>query len=199
LAHTDPLDESILAAALIEVQNLWTDPPDEYGLVASDPSLLTFGRTFQIWLLSKAGVEDAAQHNRDVRAIAQPSGTWHHELWAQGAVAGSAISRQAPDAQLHVESAIYQQPRGMSINPAVAKLEQLQLPGDPLIRLLYAPAYHVYALWLIGEGCRETQVLIADAGPWLDLQMNEIMKSPAFLKELARQESIPGRDIDSYF
>lgn len=199
MAHTDPINEAALDAVMTQIRHAWDGAPDEWMLAVRDPALLTLGRTFQLWLLSKSGVEEAAGHNLDALAIAKPSGSWHHELWALDSVVGSATSKQGPDGEIAIQHVAYLVPGALSIAPAVAELERAQLVGDPLIRLLFAPAYNVYALWLIDEGCLESHLLSAYVPPWGNIREDQIVKSSVLLKELASQDSIDGRDINSLF
>ena len=196
MAHTDPIEVAALDALMMRIRDQWASAPDEWMLATRDPARLRFGYTFQVWLLSKAGVEEGAEGHLDALQIAKPSGRWHHELWALDSVAGSALSRRGPDGAIELERLYYAVPGAPAIAPAIAKLKDTELEGDPLLRLLYAPAWEVYALWIIEK--YRSLALCAYTPPWCGIGGAEVVESQAFLQDLAKQDAIPGRDLDSF-
>src|SRR5690242_565915 len=117
MAHSDPIAETVLNAVMSRVREYWAGAPDESELVTRDPALLRFGRVFQLWLLSKADVENAAECGLDALQIARSSGCWHLELQALDSAAGSVIFRVGTDGLPDLRRGSYAVPGAPSIAP----------------------------------------------------------------------------------
>jgi hypothetical protein len=182
MAHTDSLDSKVLDTVAGQIgERLVVFRPTSVGV--------TVHESFQLWLLLEPNV--AAWAGRDLLALARKSDRWHHQLHEGGSVFGFARSAQDKDGLWRLHE-LFETPIAQTIDQAITVVDAQAQTDDSVVRLLFAPAYHLYALWLINEGQPISSVIVADAPSQFDLPRNVRLDSARFLSQIASREPIVG-------
>jgi hypothetical protein len=98
-------------------------------------------------MLSADAVADAVQ-GRPLNQIATFTGRWRHQVHASGraVLAARSVGEPGPDGRVLDE--VWSDPTVAAVDDAVAWVDA-NTTGDPLVRLLVAPAVDLTALWLL--------------------------------------------------
>jgi hypothetical protein len=106
------------------------------------------------------GLDATSDPSRPLQDIATPTGMWHHQLrhgplaheFARSVVNG-------PSATDWKISEVVSSDSSEKIDDAIGWIDA-NVPGDPVARLLVAPAYYLTAFWL--EDPNGSQIVVAD-------------------------------------
>lgn len=133
--------------------------------------------------------------------LATPANQWHHQVRYGGQAQAFARSMSPGDSDPAALAApgststpdvmaLFTSPLAERIDQAIDWID-LNVPGDPLVRLLIAPAFYLHALWLTENG--QDQVLVVDrpdSMEWLSYQT--LYDGADFLNLLAGQTPVQG-------
>jgi hypothetical protein len=185
MAHADTIDSAAIQSLALQVGQRLADfrPPS---------SLVTLHESLRLWLLppGDATLFQAQTRDVDLAEIAQPSDRWHHQLHDGGEPFGFARSTQKDHRwELHE---IFDTPIAASIHTAILTVEEQPSLGDPLVRLVYAPAFQTYTLWLVDAGRANSRVVVAYAPSQFAVTRNLVVESPVLLRELSLLSPIVG-------
>ncbi|HEX2202957.1 MAG TPA: hypothetical protein VHG91_06655 [Longimicrobium sp.] len=124
--------------------------------------------------------------------LVEDTGSWHHQIRRGGrtdAFARSEASREKGGGW-GVTHLFGGSPVAAGIDAAVSTVDG-RAEGDPRVRLLVVPAFHLHALWLSDEG--GDRVVVADAPPQYGrIARNVEYDAREFLDLLARERQIVG-------
>lgn len=163
-----------------------------FGLVADDS--IEIAETFEMWLLGRTAI---LRPNAPMSALARRTGYWHHQLKHGGQARAYAISQvHGPGARDWEVHAIVSSPLSEGIEQTIHWLDAQRIGGDPLVRLLILPAFHVTAFWIESE---DNQIVVIDRPDWLSqLDKEKLYHQREFLKLLAPElpaQATPRRPI----
>ena len=171
--------------------------------------------TFAVWTLDarslspprgrgaakKSGAKKSVAKGDSLRALARPTGRWHHQIKVGGRAAAFARSSGA---RLKLDSASL---RGLFVSPLARKVEAAidwidenepeDRDGvrDPVVRLLVVPPYQLHAFWLLDEREGTSEVFVVDAPPRLDAPGRaRLIDEREFLELLRRSRPVRGLD-----
>lgn len=192
MAHADDIPKEALAGIAGEVGERIRDfeRPGAQGRVHFDPARpeFTLGESFALYVCGLEDVRAAEEPDADLIQIAKPTGRFHHQVRYRGE--GFAYARSAEGVVgEHSLRQLRASPLAKRIDEAIALIDlHERLEGrDSLTRLLVAPAYQVYAFWLIDEAGPSSRVLVVDAPERLaGLPRGRFLSSREFLEALRR-------------
>jgi hypothetical protein len=183
MAHCDPIESSALHRIAKQVGDRLSTFRPESGIVTLHESL-------QLWLLPPGAMNRAETRDADLAEYAVKSNRWHHQLHDGLNVFGFARSTSERN-QNWILREIFETPIAASIDDAITTVDKQVCTGDPLVRLVYAPAFQLYALWLVEEG-KNTRVAVAHAPAQFSLPRNEVFNSSVLVRLLRNEEPIVG-------
>jgi hypothetical protein len=183
MAHADPFESAALTIVAGQIgRRLATFRPESMSV--------TVHETFQLWLLPPGSL--ATPQPPDLLQIAVRSKRWHHQLHDNNSVFGFARSNQEPNGQWMLHE-LFDTPIAAEIDEAISVVDQPMVFGDPLIRLVFAPAYQLYALWLIDAPVANTsRAVVASVPSQFSLPRFQVVPSQMLLQSLSIQEPIAG-------
>ena len=150
--------------------------------------------TFEVWMLGFDTIGYGAAHNVYLKVLARNLGRYHHQIMFGGiaeAFARSSVSTTDPG--LPTLEELFVSPLAQKIDQAIEWVDQW-VSGDPLVHLLFIPAYYLHAFWLI-DANESSELLIVDvagASPTdyetilSGLQAEKLYTDSIFLQALAK-------------
>jgi hypothetical protein len=183
MAHSDAIESAALESIAAQVGLRLPGFRPESGLITLHESL-------QLWLLPTGTLAQAETREVDLSEVAVRSDRWHHQLRDGNHAFGFARSRL--EQQTWVLHELFDTPIAASIDLAIGTVDEKVSVGDPLVRLLFAPAFQAYALWILDEGSEESRVVVAHAPTQFDIGRNTVLRSSDLLFQMARMNPIIG-------
>jgi hypothetical protein len=177
------------------------------------------GESLTVYVLSLNAIQNALQSpaplpggaGNGIEGVALPTGQWHHQvryggraqafarsvqdLSGNSAVANPVVASSAdpPEARNAGEAevtALFASTLAERIDQAVDWIDQ-NVTGDPLVRLLIAPAYYLHALWLTEDG--RDQLLVVDRPESMAaFQYQTLYDGVAFLRQFSTYPPVQG-------
>lgn len=146
------------------------------------------GETFTVWVL---GLDAVTRSNEDLGKLAVQTGRWHHQVRYGGRAQAFARSvPTGPNAGDWALTQLFESRVAERIDAAVDWVDQ-HVAGDPLVRLLVMPAFHLHAFWLLENG--RSQVLVVDMPDgYTRLAYHTLYTPKEFLDALAREQHAQG-------
>ena len=161
------------------------------GASIHDSVRVELAETFSVWML---GLDRLSHGSDDLATLASETGRWHHQIRIDYRTEAFARSRPTGkgDSNWRITE-VFQSDLARKIDASVTWIDE-KLEGDPLVRLLTIPAYHLTAFWLSAEA--GNQVLIVDAPAYYsDLQSDhQVLTQQAFFDKLRSLSHIEGRN-----
>jgi hypothetical protein len=152
-------------------------------------STLAIGESFPDFMLSPTAVSTP---DAPFGGLVTDTGAWHHQI--RHGASSVAFCRSRPnDASAgdhRVVSVIRNAAVACRIDAAIQWIDR-NVPGDPLVRLLHVPAYHVLAFWLHYPD-RDAVVIANKPSKYDRLSLEHVYPAGDFLRALAQEESIRG-------
>lgn len=162
-----------------------------------DPDLLKaksveLCETFEMWKLGAKALASGAQSGSDLAQLARPTRNLHHQIKHDGEAKSFASS--AGDSKNRTLAGWTISPLAKKIDQAVRWIDhQVEIGGDPLVRLLVVPSYHVHAFWLVGEAGSEDRAVVIDApAQYKGLPRMKLLTSREFLAALVSERQAIG-------
>jgi hypothetical protein len=178
MAHAPPIPEDALAYL---AQQLAQRPSARATQTFAARQSVGIAESFPVFAL---GLDATKDPSRPLRDIATPTGMWHHQLrhgplaheFARSVVNGP----KATDWKI---SEVVSSDSSAKIDDAISWIDK-NVPGDPVARLLVAPAYYLTAFWL--EYPNESQVVVADRPEQYSmLELHHLYTAKEFLQRLS--------------
>ena len=191
MAHSDNVPDKALKAVASLIGEVIGDVLQQSHLLsATGESSLTLaadlGETFAVYRLDPGSVSQFRETGSDLLQLAKPTGRWHHQIVVDGR--GEAFARSTAARKDNSSASL----RGLFVSPLAARIDNAirwindNAGGDPLVRLLIAPAYQIHAFWLVYEGRPASKVFIVKApSRFARLKRDRLLKSSEFLKALS--------------
>ena len=185
MAHADALPSDVID---IVAAQIGAEAGKSLGAAVLQKKAIELTESFSVWML---GADAVMKSDTDLSQLAEQTGRWHHQIKLDGKAESFARSMPlGPDAtswtlREHFESEI-----AKKIDDAIEWIDQ-NVKGDPVVRLLIVPAYHLHAFWLKEE--QTSNILIVDMPQGLTkLQYGKLYTSKGFLEALAQEQHIIG-------
>lgn len=197
MAHSKQMPQDALASIAEQVGERIADVAPEIMQVSYDGGAapLRLGESFELWLLGADDVESSGRWP-DLAKLATPTGRTHHQIKLDQRGMGFARSLKSDDGSedYSVRELFVSQLAG-EIDRAIDWIDRHEdeLRGDPLVRLLFAPAYQVYAFWLYEQQSGESSVLLVSSPPqFFDLGREQLLDGVEFIMSLRANKPIAG-------
>jgi hypothetical protein len=175
LAKADPAAQTVASA----LPNFWLN------------------ETFAVYTLGADDIIHGQQTGADLLSLAEPADRYHHQIRVDNQAVGFARTTIATDENGQSLCQLYLSELAPAIDAAIDWLDQLATTdqafadSDPLVRLLFVPAFYVYAFWLIKEQGESSDVLVIKSPVSLqNLPTDRVISSQEFLA--AFQHAHPG-------
>ena len=185
MAHTESIPVNTVNAIAHQVgQRLAT---------VATPALLaaqagTLGETFSVWVL---GLDATTKSNEALEKLAIQTGRWHHQVRYGGRA--QAFARSVPTGPKPEDwsvTQLFESHIAEQIDKAIDWVDG-NAQGDPLVRLLIMPAYHLHAFWLLDQ--ENSELLLVDMPDGYTRLKYETFYSPKdFLETLAQEQHAQG-------
>ena len=149
---------------------------------------LELTESFGVWTL---GVDAVTKPNIDLAQLARQTGQWQHQIKIDGKPEVFARSMPlGPNSADWSVRALSKSHIAERIDEAIAWVDS-NVQSDPLVRLLFVPAWHLHALWLVED--EKSHILVVDM-PWsfTKLQYGKLYIAKEFLETLAQEQHIIG-------
>jgi hypothetical protein len=148
---------------------------------------LAIAESFPIWLLK----EDAlARHATTLSATAEATPMWHHQIKVGEQAVAYAESVRSDDGGYEFRALFPDDELAQAVDRAIDHVDRVDMPGDPEVRLLTAPAFRLTAFWLVGDG--DSNVFVIEARGTEDLPLSMLSDSQ-FLEWVRRVPIVGGR------
>jgi hypothetical protein len=186
MPHTDRISD----AALDDVaQEVGKRLPRLLGSALPPTTAVTITASFAVWNLSSDRVE--AGVSDDLDALAARTGRVHHQI----AVDGQPLlyARSVLDHDTRTVEEVTVSPTAKRIDAAIDWIDA-NVPEDDLARLLEAPAYHLLAIWLVGDGGKGRVLVVEAASRLADLVGLQLRPESELLRRLRAIEPVGGID-----
>jgi hypothetical protein len=185
MAHADALPSDVIDAVAAQIG---AQAGKSLGAAVLQSKAMELTESFSIWAL---GADAVTKSDVDLSQLAEQTGRWHHQIKLNGRAESFARSMPlGPDAASWMVRELFESEIAKKIDDAIEWIDQ-NVKGDPVVRLLIVPAYHLHAFWL-KEG-DASKVLIVDMPPGLTrLQYGKLYTSKEFLDALAQEQHIIG-------
>ena len=187
MAHVDRLSEKVL-------EMLTGQLGESLGQLLEssirDVNKADLAESFSVWMV---GLDKLVEDSTDLRELATQTGRWHHQIRVDEQAEAFARSRPLGADPLSWRiTEVFQSELAKRIDTSITWVD-MNLEGDPLVRLLVVPAYHLTAFWLVDDA--DSQVIIIDAPLHYDtLQADhQVLTQKEFLDKLRQLPHIEGR------
>lgn len=135
-----------------------------------------------------------AKTDLDISQLARQTGRWHHQIKIDGKAESFARSVPlGPDAANWSVRELFQSEVAQKIDEAIDWIDS-NVTGDPLVRLLIVPAYHLHAFWL-KEGDASRVLVVDMPASFTRPQYNKLYTSKEFLEALTEEQHVIGISV----
>ena len=186
MPHTDRISE----AALDDVaQEVGKRLPQLLGSELPPTTAVAITASFAVFDLSSDRIE--AGISNDLDAVAARTGRLHHQI----AVDGQPLlyARSVLDHDTRTVEEVTVSPTAKRIDAAIDWIDA-NVPEDDLARLLEARAYHLLAIWLVGDGGKGRVLVVEAANRLEDLVAPQLHPESELLRRLRAVEPVAGID-----
>jgi hypothetical protein len=140
---------------------------------------LGMGEDLEVWTLDMTKLKKV----RSLTNIARPTGYWYHLVRRDGAAWKFAVSRLEKNRGERKIHGIVDSSACQAIDEVMKWIDEKD-KSDACARLLFLPAYGLYAFWILAA--RKQQIVVIDlARPIKGLQAKRMQAPATFLKALA--------------
>jgi hypothetical protein len=148
------------------------------------------GDTFPVYALDASDLLRAID---DLRALAKPTGRWHHQIKYAGRPRAYARSARLGGARGNWSiREVMESDLAEKIDVSCKWLRE-NLATDYTARLLSVPSYHVDAFWLIHEGTEDQKIVIIDSPSYMHSLATDIFyRSQEFIQSLRSERTVVG-------
>jgi len=194
MAHTDEFPQYATAAIARQVgERLSSIAPSQalFALPGAPPPQL--GETFSVWVLGLDAVSHPNISDTDIHELMVATGRWHHQVRYEGQAQAFArsVSDDSPGSEGFLVTQLFASHIAQKIDKAIDWVDQ-NVSGDPLVRLVIIPAFHLHAFWLM-ERKRESQILVIDMPhSFKHLSYKTLYPTKEFLTLLSRESHVQG-------
>jgi hypothetical protein len=149
---------------------------------------LELSESFPVWTL---GADAVTKPDMDLSQLAGQTGRWHHQIKIDGKPEVFARSMPlGPNAADWSVREVFTSQIAKKLDEAIDWVDR-NVQGDPLVRLVIAPAWHLHTLWLVEDG--KSHILVVDMpSSYTKLQYGNLYTSKEFLEALAQEQHIIG-------
>jgi hypothetical protein len=185
MAHSDVLPDDVIDNLAAQIGS---EAGRTLGAAILQRKTIEMTESFSIWAL---GADLVTKVDVDLSQLARQTGRWHHQIKVDGKAESFARSMPlGPSATDWSVRELFESEISQKIDDAIDWIDQ-NVQGDPLVRLLIIPAYHLHAFWLL-DGTL-SQVLVVDMPPsFTKLQYGRLYSSREFLETLSQEQHIIG-------
>src|SRR5262245_20890226 len=142
MAHADALPQGVIDNVASQVG---AEAGKGLGAAVLQSKTMELTESFSLWAL---GADVVAKTYADLAQLARQTGRWHHQIKIDGKAQAFARSMPlGPDAANWSLRELFRSEIAGKIDEAIAWVDT-NVTGDPLVRLLVAPAYQLHAFWL---------------------------------------------------
>ncbi|HJQ23018.1 MAG TPA: hypothetical protein VKA60_03820 [Blastocatellia bacterium] len=191
MVHTDSIPPEALARIADQIGIGITGLLDPEQL---DDLHIELAESFQLWMIGAAPVQHFWQKSQDLFNCVQPTSRWHHQIKFNGEAA--AFARSSPpdkDSEQWLLCELFVSSLAKRIEKGIAKIDQreTEFKNNPVVRLLVAPAYQLYAFWLLDEIEMASRVMVIDCPKEFGkLKTYNFFNSSEFLAALPRHHIV---------
>jgi hypothetical protein len=189
VAHPDALPVDTVKAIADQIGQRLASVATPAQLAApAGPRGPELGETFSVWLL---GLDAVTKSHEAIEKLAIQTGRWHHQVRYGGRAQAFARSLPVgPKPDDWSVTQLFESRVAERIDAAIDWVDQNVL-GDPLVRLLVMPAYHLHAFWLVDE--KTSQLLVVDMpDSYTRLRCKTLYSPKEFLDNLAQEQHAQG-------
>lgn len=188
MAHADSLPNDVIDAVASQIG---AEAGKALGAAVLQRKAMEMTESFSVWALE---ADSVTKPNGDLSQLARQTGRWHHQIKIDGRAESFARSMPlGPDAANWSVREIFESAVAQRIDDAIEWIDS-NVKGDPLVRLLIVPAYHVHAFWLIEGGT--SNIVVADMPQsFAKLQTGKLYCAKEFLEALSQEQHIIGINV----
>jgi len=147
---------------------------------------LELTESFAVWTL---GADAVTKPSMDLSQLARQTGRWHHQIKIDGKPEAFARSMPlGPKAADWSVRQLFTSRIAKRLDEAIDWVDR-NVQGDPLVRLLLVPPWHLHTFWLVED--RESRILVVDIPlSYTKLQYRKLYTSKEVLETLAQEQRI---------
>lgn len=163
----------------------------EFALGGPAPSV-SLHESIEIWML---GASSLTEPTNDLRQLCVRTGRWHHQVKVGNApkVFANSMSKGPNPSDWEVVQ-YASSPIAAGVDDAISWIDT-NITKDGEVRLLVAPAFHVYAFWIIHDDGDQSIVIVDAPLEYKTLVKHKTFTSLEFLDELRSVRHITGLEI----
>ena len=200
MAHADtiPSEAALSIARQIGERLPGVVPP---GLAAVKPGMgAELGETFSVWTLKSVEDKTLGFSDEDLPHIAMRTGYWHHQIRCgrQAKAFAWSVNSTPSGAKEWTVTQVAASDIARWIDEAIDWIDR-HASGDPLVRLIVMPEYHLHTFWLEEDG--HNHFLIVDMPPtFKKLKRRTLYSTEDFLRLLYQEpqaQGIPAQRLTS--
>ena len=190
MAHTDKLNMQIMDTIADQIGVLYPVLVDNEG-EALQQQTAELAETFAVWFI---GVDEIQKEDADIEDIAHDTGRWHMQVRIDGSP--TLAARSAPADVGSEEWNVTQLITGdlaKMVDETIDWIDQ-QVTSDALVRFLEIPAFHITALWLVGES-ENCVVIVCLPSTYRSIERFHLYSTKDFLSLLRNEQPVTGLQI----
>ena len=160
------------------------------GASIDDAVKVELTETFSVWMVA---LDRLVHGSDDLRELGVQTGRWHHQIRVDCQTKIYARSRPlGADPSSWRITEVFQSELAQKIDASISWVDK-NLEGNPLVRLLTIPAYHLTAFWLAEE--TKNQVIIVDVPAYYSALRTDqqVITQEVFFRKLRELSHIEGR------
>lgn len=193
MAHADAFPGYATAAVIRQVGERLSSIAPPQALFPAPGAGPELGETFSVWMLGLNAVTQTDVSNTDIHQLATETGRWHHQVryGGQAQAFARSMNDSRPGAGGWSVTQLFASHIAARIDEAIDWVDQ-NVPGDPLVRLVIIPAFHLHAFWLTEEN-GESQFLVIDMpNTFTKLNYKTLYSVREFLERLSQEPHAQG-------
>ncbi|MDR3469923.1 MAG: hypothetical protein P4M07_28675 [Xanthobacteraceae bacterium] len=154
--------------------------------VLAQGGTVEIAESFEVWFLGRSST---MRIGASLAQLAHRTGYWYHQLRLNGKAQEYALSQpHGPGVRDWEVHAVMASPLPARVDAAISWIDRQDISGDPLVRMLSVPAYHITAFWLVGG--KEDRIVPIERSEWLEqLKTEAIYGEREFIRMLAPERS----------
>ena len=186
MAHVDRLPEEILEMVASQLGEFLVD--------LGDPSIreaekVELAETLPVWMIPLDKLQEGAA---PLRELTVDTGRWHHQVKVDGRPTVFARSRRLGQGSGWRITGAFWSEIAARVDSSIGWVDE-SLDGDPLVRILAVPSYHLTAFWFV-EGAEDRILVVNAPTQYATLQMEHgVLSGERFLAALREYTHIEGR------